>query len=69
MSQHPNVIRIEKNRSHIIDMLTVQMHAPSDEVKRIFEAEFARLKSSARVLDYLEVLAIKGTRETLAKAH
>lgn len=69
MRQHPNATSTEKDRSHIIDMITSETHLPPDEVKRVFEAEIARLESGARVLDFLEVLAIKRTREALTMAH
>ena len=69
MSELRNTVNIEKNRAHIIDMITVETHAPVDEVKRVFDAELSRLKSGARVFDFLEVLAIKNTLQTLAKMH
>jgi hypothetical protein len=38
-----------------------------DEVKRVYEAEFARLKSSARITDYLVLFASRRTRAALAR--
>ena len=35
----------------VIQYLAEELHSPLDEVKRIFEAEFDRLKASARITD------------------
>jgi Protein of unknown function (DUF3562) len=65
----PNSAIAEKNRAHVIELLAGQTHRPADEVKRVFDHEFARLKSDAQVLDFLEVLAARSARDVLARAH
>jgi len=40
-------------------------HRPVPVVRRIFEEQFARLKSQARVTDYLVLFAIRRTRDLL----
>lgn len=42
-----------------------EMHYPLPIVKRVYEAEFARLKANARITDYLVLFAARRTRDTL----
>jgi hypothetical protein len=42
-------------------------HRPTPIVARIFEEQFARLKSQARVKDYLVLFASRRTRELLSR--
>ena len=50
-----------------IQALVDETELPFWEVRRIYEREFARLKGSARVKDYLVVLASKRARESLSR--
>jgi hypothetical protein len=52
-----------------ITSIAQEMHYPLPVVKRIYEAEFARLKASARVTDYLVVFAARRTRDVLLASH
>jgi hypothetical protein len=45
------------------------MHYPLPVVKRVYEAEFARLKADARVTDYLVLFAARRTRDALLARH
>ena len=42
-----------------------ETHHPLPEVRRVYEAEFARLKANARVTDYLVLFAARRTRDVL----
>ncbi|HEX3632322.1 MAG TPA: DUF3562 domain-containing protein [Casimicrobiaceae bacterium] len=48
-----------------IEALAEELSRPLDEVKDAYESEFARLKETARVTDYLELFASRRTREAL----
>jgi hypothetical protein len=50
-----------------IAALAEETHQPMPIVKRVFEAEYARLKSGARVTDYLVLFACRRTRDALAR--
>jgi hypothetical protein len=51
-----------------ITTLAREMHYPLPVVKRVYEAEFARLKADARVTDYLVLFAARRTRDALLAA-
>ena len=59
----------EINSRNIIEMIASETHRPFDEVKRVYEGEFARLKSDAQVFDYLVVFAVRRTRAALGHPH
>ena len=46
-----------------------EMHYPLPVVKRVYDAEFARLKAGARITDYLVLFAARRTRDTLLSGH
>jgi hypothetical protein len=48
-----------------ITTIAQEMHYPLPIVKRVYEAEFARLKASARITDYLVLFAARRTRDAL----
>jgi hypothetical protein len=50
-----------------IQALVDETELPFWEVRRTYEREFARLKSSARVKDYIVVLASRRARESLGR--
>lgn len=50
----------------VIASLAEETHQPMPIVKEVYEAEFARLKSSARLTDYLVLFACRRTRDALA---
>ncbi|HTS24013.1 MAG TPA: DUF3562 domain-containing protein [Casimicrobiaceae bacterium] len=52
----------------IISSIAQEVHYPIPIVKRIYEDEFARLKSVARVSDYLVLFASRRTRDLLLSA-
>jgi Protein of unknown function (DUF3562) len=52
----------------ISEMIATETHRPFDEVKHVFDDEFARLKASARVTDYLVLFATRRTRDSLARS-
>lgn len=63
---------IDRNEEAInqdtITTLAKEMHYPLPVVKRVYEAEFARLKAEARVTDYLVLFAARRTRDALLGA-
>lgn len=52
-----------------ITNLAKEMHFPLPVVKRVYEAEFARLKAGARITDYLVLFAARRTRDALLARH
>lgn len=48
-----------------IEALAEELSRPLDEVKDAYESEFARLKQTARVTDYLALFASRRAREAL----
>jgi hypothetical protein len=63
---------IDRNEDAInqdtITALAREMHYPLPMVKRVYEAELARLKAEARVTDYLVLFAARRTRDALLAA-
>ena len=49
----------------MIEMIATETKKPIDEVKRIYDREFARLKSGAQLTDYLVLFATRRTRDLL----
>ncbi len=52
-----------------ITSIAKEMHYPLPVVKRIYDAEFARLKAEARITDYLVLFAARRTRDALLSRH
>jgi len=50
-----------------IDDLAHQTGEPIDRVRKVYEKEFARLAAIARIPDYLVLLAMRRTRESLGR--
>ena len=48
-----------------ITSIAQETHYPLPIVKRVYEAEFARLKANARITDYLVLFAARRTRDAL----
>ena len=49
----------------VVNALAQEIHQPVENVKMVYEVELARLKSSAKVKDYLVLLASRRAREKL----
>ena len=49
----------------VVDALAREIHQPVENVKTVYEVEFARLKARAKVKDYLALLTSRRTREKL----
>jgi hypothetical protein len=56
------------NSLNVIEALAQETSRPFAEVKQVYETELARLKSDARVTDYLVVFASRRARERLSRA-
>jgi alanine dehydrogenase len=69
MVQIPANRTVEKNTADIIERIAAETHRPIDEVKRVYDHEYARLKSEARVFDYVALFASRNTRAVLARIH
>jgi hypothetical protein len=48
-----------------IEALAEELSRPMEEIKDVYESEFARLKQTARVTDYLALFASRRVREAL----
>ena len=59
----------EALHQHAIRNLADETHRPIDEVKEIYESSYQRLKSDARITDYLAVLVRRRTRYLLGHLH
>lgn len=55
----------EEVSRNAIEALARETSRPIDEVKEIYEGEFARLRADARITDYLILFASRRTRDTL----
>lgn len=64
MGQFSNADDEEVNRS-TIETLAREMSRPIDEVREVYESEFARLRAGARITDYLVLFASRRTRDAL----
>jgi hypothetical protein len=53
----------------VISSIAQEMHYPLPVVRRVYEAEFARLKADARITDYLVLFAARHTRDALLAQH
>jgi hypothetical protein len=49
----------------VISSIAQEMHYPLPVVRRVYEAEFARLKADARITDELVLFAARHTRDAL----
>ena len=49
----------------VVNALAEEIHQPVANVKTVYEGEFARLKSDAKVKDYLALLCSRRVREKL----
>jgi len=56
-----------KDRTGAIAHLCEEFRLPVDAVTQVFEREFDRLVTGARIATYIHVLAMKNTRLTLHK--
>lgn len=65
MKQDLQRANLERNRAHNIALIADQMRRPIEEVGRIYDSTLVHLIAEAKVFEYLEVLAIRSTRETL----
>jgi uncharacterized protein (DUF2126 family) len=54
---------------HAIEALAEELSCPLSEVKDAYETEFARLKQTARVTDYVALFASRRAREALVGRH
>lgn len=59
----------ENLHTFAIESLAAEMHCPVGEVRRIYEEEFLRLKTGARIKDFLVVFATRSARASLLRAH
>ncbi len=50
-----------------IDDLAHETGEPIDRIRKVYEEEFARLATIARIPDYLVLLAMKHTRDSLGR--
>jgi len=51
----------------IIAALAQETRRPLDEVRQVYEAEFARFKTNARITDFVSLFASRSTKAQLAR--
>ena len=61
----PNHFKLETNYLQTIKTLAEEIECPVEEVDNVYTSALQSLKSSARIQDYLHVLASKKVRDTL----
>jgi hypothetical protein len=66
VGQQRNATSSETTNTLIIESIASETHRPIEEVKRVYDDQFARLKSGARITDYLVLFAARRTRAALA---
>ena len=59
------VLPLQRDHDNAIASLSVKLHAPALEVGRIYRREFDRLAESARIPNFLVILAMNKTRSLL----
>ena len=67
ISMHRGHIEVDQeaiNREAIVE-LAKSTHRPVPVVKRVYDEQFARLQSQARITDYLVLFASRRTRDVL----
>jgi len=50
-----------------IEELAEEVHQPVANVKAIYESEYARLRSEAKIMDYVPLFATRRAREALRR--
>jgi hypothetical protein len=61
----PNYINLEPEHRQVIEALAKEIDCPVEAVNEIYSSALGGLRSSARIKDYLVVLASKKVRDTL----
>jgi len=61
----PNHLKLETDTLQSIKDIAKEIDCPVEEVNNIYVSILKNLKSSARIQDYLHVLASKKVRDTL----
>jgi Protein of unknown function (DUF3562) len=51
--------------THLVDALSREFNVPLDMVQSLYREEFERLKSKARIHQFVSALAARSTREVL----
>ena len=62
-------VNLQEQYARVVETIAAEMHLPIDEVRRVYDNEFARLKVDARIFDHLALFAARRTRATLARPH
>jgi len=57
----------EASNADAIAALAEETHQPLPVVEEIFKEQYARLKATARISDYLALFAARRTRDALAR--
>jgi hypothetical protein len=66
VDQHVNDANESANDLGAIEALAKELNRPIAEVRQAYESEFARLKETARVTEYLRLFASRRARERLS---
>jgi hypothetical protein len=62
---NPNHFELEPNHHESIKALAEEINVPVEDVSKIYTSTLATLKTSARIQDYMPVLASKKVRDAL----
>jgi hypothetical protein len=55
----------EGRHQRACELLSRELHVPIDDVKRLYEDEWARLALGARMTDFLAILTLRNVRTSL----
>jgi hypothetical protein len=65
--QDPHKLNHDAASLTVIKMIASETHRPLEEVKRVYDDQFMRLKAGARITDYLVLFATRRTYDALAR--
>ena len=67
MTQLPDAAAEQKKNLEVIAALAQETQRPLDEVRQVYEVELARLKTNARITDYVRLFASRRTKARLVQ--
>ena len=69
MTQLSDPAAEQKKNLEVIAALAQETQRPLDEVRQVYEVELARLKTNARITDYVRLFASRSTKARLTQGN